>query len=46
MTRIRAQEAVAAKKGRENTEHFKVGDAVRVRNIKSLKWDLIGTVSK
>ena len=46
ISRINAQEKVAAKKGRGNTEHFKVGDDVRIRNLKTLKWDLIGIVSK
>ena len=36
----------SCQKGVGSTEHFKVGDDVRVRNVKTLKWDLIGTVSK
>ena len=44
--RLRAQEAVALKKGRGNAEQFKEGDAVRVRNIKLGVWDLKGTINK
>ena len=44
--RIRAQEAVALKKGRGNAEQFKEGDSVRVCNIKLGVWDLKGIINK
>ena len=46
VTRLRAQEAAAHRKGRGNSEQFKVGDAVRVRNIKLGVWDLKGTIAQ
>ena len=46
MRRLRAQEAVAARKGRGNLEQFHEGDSVRVCNIEKGVWDLKGVISK
>ena len=46
MRRLRAQEAVAARKDRGNLEQFKEGDSVKSCNIKKGVWDLNGVISK